>query len=468
MKRFLFTFMLGMVLVSASILIFQWMGFSTESAVDKGTVAVDQSYSIIHKADTFQISQTLRFSSAVPDRMTITWPVGAEGYSCINQSEDNCLTKENGEFLITNISGAEETVTLTYSLKVPVENGRLLLTDWFPVLSSLITEKTDIQIIEKNVREGRWVAGYPSFHHKKLDYIDYYFFDGEGGPSDLIWLTGEWEEHETEAGRILFPHSDTADLEGLEALKSSGGYVTVVRSNELTPHSSPHLIIVKNMDETAIADVKESLIYQSYTSKDEEGWMKEFIAGLLLNRPPATGKASWAYKEIREALTPSQMDVFRREVERQKVRTVDGVKLDEWVEDVTGFHSSFFREGLNSGGPLTLAADKSIIVSDRPVELSYILYKQKKFIQFPQALKALGMDYEELETGVYFMSMDGNTFRFYVDEDYFIYNEENYGLLVKPVQKIGDAIYMDVHWFEKLFKVKVIEKEKSIEVTRQT
>ncbi|TMU87897.1 hypothetical protein FGG79_07245 [Bacillus sp. BHET2] len=471
MKRFLFTFIFSMVLISSSILIFQWMGFSTESAEESGTVEVNQSYSVTHKADRFLITQTVRFLSTVPERMTIEWPEGAEGYACSNNKGVDCLSKENGKFLLINVNNDSKEIIITYSLKQPPKSDVMLVKDWYPVLSSVATVQTDIQLTEKSFRNGKWIAGYQSSSHKKLDYIDYYFFDGKGEPSDLVWTIDEWNEKETSTGRV---YSDGAGLDGiqeqLEGLGTFKGFLTVIISNKIKPHHSPHLIVLNEITGETRGDLMRSLLYQSYSSKDEDDWMKEFIAAILLKAPPYTSKSSWSYKEIVEGLSPPQLDKFRQRIDNERIQSVGAMKLDAIVESVTGFQTSFFTE--NDKGkeniPLVLITNKPIVFNKESVEFTYISYKQKEFIQFPEAVKGLGIEIKELQPGVFFASKNGNTFRFYVNEDYFIYNEENYGLLIKPVQTIGDSVYMDVHWFEKLFKVKVRRKTDSIQVLNET
>ena len=471
MKRFPFTFIFSMILISSGILIFQWMGFSTESAEESGTVEVNQSYSVTHKADRFLITQTVHFLSTVPDQMTIQWPEGAEGYSCSNNKGVDCLSKENGKFFLMNVNNDSKEIVITYSLKQAPKSDVMLVKDWYPVLSSVTTVQTDIQLTEKSFRTGKWIAGYQSSSHKKLDYIDYYFFDGKGEPSDLVWTIDEWKEKDLSTGRVFSDGVDLVGIEdGLEGLGPVKGFVTVIISKKIKPHHSPHLIMLNEVTGKTRDDIMRSLLYQSYSSKDEDDWMKEFIAAILLKSPPNTPKSSWSYKEIVEGLSPPHLDDFRQRIDNERVQSVDAEKLDAIVGSVTGFQTSFFSENdkRKENIPLVLFMDKPIVFNKEPVEFTYISYKQKEFIQFPEAVKGLGLEIKELQPGVFFASKDGNTFRFYVNEDYFIYNEENYGLLIKPIQTIGNSVYMDVHWLEKLFKVNVRKKDDSIQVLNET
>ncbi|WP_406687319.1 hypothetical protein [Rossellomorea vietnamensis] len=464
MRRFVFTFGFLMILVSSGILFFQWMGFTTESAGESGIVEVSQVYSIIHKEDTFHVTQTIHFPSSIPsDPLVIKWPGGAGNFACNDKEENNCLTKENGEFYVSTLNQDSQEITITYSLKQPTKADSVPLRNWYPVLSGVSTLKTDIELTEKSLRKGKWIAGYPSSNHKKLDYIDYYFFSGKGGPSDLVWTKESLKESGSRAVKVMTGEGDPVNFDKLNSLESADGFVTVLISEKIQPFTSPHLIVVNDVYGEDVKRIRQSLLYQTLSSRDEDAWLKELVVSILLNEPPNAAEPAWAYKQLKEGLSPSEWDGLRQKVRNQ---TVDRNMLDDAVSNVTGFKCSFFAHSVkeNEHPLLTLKAGKPILVNKEPIQLSYASYQQKEYVQFPEAVEAMGLEIKELQPGVYFTTVEGNTLRFYLNEDYFIYNEENYGLLGKPVQTIGDTIYMDIHWFEKLFNAEVKNKKNTIEI----
>lgn len=470
MKRFLFAFGLFLVLTSLSILFFQWMGFATESAGEYRTAEVDQSFSIIHMEGRLRITQTIHFSSMSSDPIRIQWPEGAEEYTCKNKEGENCLTKENGEFLLINLNNDLQEITITYSLKQPAKADFVLLKDWYPVLSTVSTMNTEIQVTEKILRSGKWISGYRNSDYKKLEYIDYYFFSGQGGPSDLVWTKDSWKEKESGAVRVLIDEESPVGFEkDVGSFETSGGFVTVILTKKIKPYHSPNLIVTDGDSVDLPNAIRRSLLYQTLSSEDDGEWLKELIVSLLLKETPDSPKSAWAYKQLKEGLRPSQWADLRQRMEEVKDQRVDRLMLDDAVSSVTGFNSTFFAENkkMEENIPLILNANKPIMIKQKSLQLPYISYKQKEFIQFPQAVEALGIKVKELQPGVYFTTINGNTLRFYVNENYFIYNEENYGLLVKPVQTVGNSIYIDVHWFEKLFKVEVNKKENAIEIFKE-
>ncbi|PFA68932.1 hypothetical protein CN378_05475 [Bacillus sp. AFS015802] len=466
MKRFLITFGLLLIFISSGLLFFQWLGFTTESAGEAGGVEVNQSYSIIHQDGRFNVTQTLRLEAPVTAPMTIRWPEGSEDFTCKDDKEKSCLTKENGEFYVNSTYPDLREITITYSLKQSTEAETVLLKNWYPVLSDISTVNTDIQLTEKSLRNGKWIAGYQSSSHKKLDYIDYYFFSGHGEPSDLVWTKEAWKEKKSSAVRVLTEEGESAGFDKLGPFESHTGFVTIILTKKIKPFQSPHLIVMNDASGEQLKGIRQSLMYQTLSAKDEDGWLKELVVGILFNEPPYNAKPAWIYQQLKEGLSPAEWEDLRQKVKGQPV---DRVMLDDAVSRVTGFTSSFFSERLKGKEKplLILKANKPIMINRKPGQLSYISFKQKKFIQFPETVKALGLEVKELGPGVYFTAINGNTLRFYVNEDYFIYNEENYGLLIKPVQTVGDTVYMDVDWFEKLFNVEVIEKENSIEILKE-
>ncbi|KPL61242.1 hypothetical protein [Rossellomorea vietnamensis] len=467
MKRFVFTFGFLMILVSSGILFFQWMGFTTESAGESSVVEVSQSYSIIHKEDEFQVTQTIHFPSTIPsDPLLFKWPAGAENFTCKDKEENKCLTKENGEFYVSTLNQDPQEITITYSLKQSTKAESVPLRNWYPVLSGISTLKTDIQLTEKSSRNGKWIAGYPSSNHKKLDYIDYYFFSGRGEPSDLVWTKESWKESGSATVKVLTEEGGPAGFDGLDSLESADGFVTILITDNIKPFKSPHLIVINDAYGEQLKSIRQSLLYQTLSSSDEDAWLKELAVSILLNETPYSPKPAWAYKQLKDGLSTSQWDDLRQKIKNQ---SVDRVMFDEAVSRVTGFKCSYFAEGVkgNEHPLLILKANKPMKVNRKSIQIPYISYQQKEYIQFPEAVEALGIEMKELQPGVYFTSVKGNTLRFYIDEDYFIYNEENYGLLGKPVQMIGDTIFMDIHWYEKLFDVEVKNEENAIKILKE-
>jgi hypothetical protein len=462
MKRILFTIGLLMILISSSILFFQWMGFTTESAEESGAAKVNQSYSITHEENTFFVTQTIHFLSTIPKQITIQWPSDARDFSCVNDRGDKCLMKENGEFQLSNLYKELKEITITYSFDQPTKTEGMLVKDWHPALSSIETLNTDIHITEKSLRTGKWVAGYKSASHKKKSYIDYYSFIGRGEPSALYWTGDPLMEKASSTVRMLYDRSVIKEAETVQP-GSFEGFVTVIITDKIGHYVSPYLIVRNTAEKELLNELKGSLLYQQYFSTDEDAWLKEFIVSILLKKQPNTSKSAWAYKEVVEGLSPSQLDTFKRRMEEDKTKSVDATKLDVMLGKVTGFDSTFFTESVKGkeNVPMILKSNNPVLINKITHNLSYISYKQKELIQFPKAVKALGLDIKEIKPNVFFTSLNGNTFRFYVNEDYFIYNEENYGLLTNPIQTVGGSIYMDVQWFEKLFKVEVMNKEVS-------
>ncbi|WP_201716674.1 hypothetical protein [Rossellomorea arthrocnemi] len=467
MRRFVFTFGFLMILVSSVILFFQWMGFTTESAGESGVVEVNQSYSIIHKDGRFQVTQSIHFPTTISsDPILIHWPVEAEDFACKDKEENNCLTKENGEFYVSTLNRDPQEITITYSMERSMKADSVQLRDWYPVLSDVSTINTDIQLTEKTLRNGKWISGYQSSSNKKLDYIDYYFFSGRGEPSDLVWTTGAWKERRSSNVRVLTEEGDLAEFDAFASFESDEGFVTVIITKKLKPFQSPHLIVMSNASGEQVKNIRKNLMYQALSSRDEEAWLKELVVGIQDNEPPYNSKPAWAYKQLKEGLNPLQWDDLKQKMNNQ---SVDTIMLDDAVRKVTGFTSTFFAESVKGkeNPKLILKANMPIMINQKSRKLSYISYKQKEFIQFPEAVQALDIEVNEIGPGVYLSKVNGKTFRFYEDEDYFINNEENYGLLVKPVQRIEGSIYMDIHWFEKLFDVEVIKQDNAIEIAKE-
>ncbi len=470
MKRFILPLMLIMFFVCTGILFFQWNGFSKGSAEETTIKEVDHLFKIIHEGQNFYVTQTIHFNSDHLNPIKINWPKNSTDYKCKMKDGENCLTKENGDFFIKKGKENSREVTITYILKKPKTTDYLLLNNWYPTFSSLSSKSTKIAITEKNLRNGQWISGYEDSSSKKLDFIDYYAFTGQGTISDLIWLQQSVSKEDFSNYRMYSKIPLDVNSKDLGS-NEMNGFVTLILDDNIKPFQSEHLLIYNSINDKQeiMNDINWSLLQQTYSTTDKNGWMKELAASISLKKPIGTNKTHYIYRQLEEGLTKEQFDHFKKILDTKKNRVVDETELDTILHGITGFSSSFFSENSANvdGRPLILKSDKPLQYGGKTIpHSSYILYQQKELISFKEAIEAMGFEVKQIQKDIFFVSMDGNTLRFYLNQDYFIYNEENYGLLTKPVKTVGNTIYMDASWFEKLFTVKIDKEANRIQLKK--
>ncbi|WP_064093820.1 hypothetical protein [Rossellomorea aquimaris] len=470
MKRFFLTMVLLMIMVSTCILFFQWNGYSTGSAEESTNTEVKQTIALKHEGTRFFVTQELFFTADIPSSIMIKWPKEAEDFQCSDEQGENCLTKENGQYELKPINNKNKTLKIKYSFEQQNVSTYLLLKEWYPKLTSLKFIETHVKLTEKSFRNGKWISSYKDVAHKKLDYIDYYAFSGESQPPELIWTSERMNSLDYENVRIISTEKMNSEKLNLH-FEAMNGFVTVMINNAMEPFQSDRLLITNTNSNKELKDaVFWSLLQQDY-SDPTHMWLKEIAANILVNESNGSSKAKFGFQELKEGLTPAQLNQLKQFFIKRKGRAINVTQLDHEIGSITGFSSTFFLDNIEEEErePLTLYSKKSIQFNEEIVQnVSYLLYKQKELISFEESLDSLGLDVKKIEENVFFTSLDGNTFRFYINQDYFIYNEENYGLLMKPVQKVGNKVYMDLGWFEKLFKVDVLREDKVLNIKEKT
>jgi hypothetical protein len=473
MKRLLLSFTFVMVIASAGILFFQWNGFLSGSAEESDISEVNQSFAIEHIGNEFFITQEVDFISGSSKELMIEWPEHAKNFSCMDDSGDDCLSKENGEFFINVEKEEKQKLTLTYTLERQTSDGSLLLSGWYPALSSAIPLETTINIIEKTSRDADWISGYKNTKHEEMDFIDYYSFKGLGPPSDLLLYSGEMNLHEFEKANIY--SREKIKFNFGENVFNENGFVTVVIDDHLPSHETENFLIIGKVpaQSTLLQKIKWGLEQQKYSASYQERWLKELKASMVLQTVLGSPKTLKVYHELESGLTRDQFAAFRRLLMNDSSHLLKAGQIDSLLKHATNFTSSYFNDVSKNPEkemPLILMESRTVVLNERPLKGAvYIQYHQEELISLTELLQAAGIEYKYLQEDVIYATERGNSYRFYIDKDYFILNEENYGLLTKPVQKVGSKVFMDVEWLEKLFEMEVDRTSTTIEIqTKET
>ncbi|MGR3763743.1 hypothetical protein [Rossellomorea sp. NS-SX7] len=468
MRRIILSFTFVMVLAIAGILFFQWNGFLSGSAEVSRISEVNQTFTIKHMGNGFFITQEVHFVSGNQKEMKIGWPENATNFECVDEDGDRCLSKEHGEFSIKVKEEENEKLTITYKLERQLAKGNLLLRDWYPVLSSAIPVKTTINIIEETARHAAWISGYKDSKHEEMDFIDYYSFNGSGLPSDLLLYSGELNLYEDERVRVYSKEKTNYNMG--EAEYSDSGFVTVVIDDGIPAHETENLLIMgKDQSQSILMQkVNWGLKQQKYSASYQESWLKEFMASMIMKSPQGSPKALKVYQELENGLTVNQFAAFRQLLMEERSTMIQAGRMDVLLKQATNFTSSYITEMTKHKGkeiPFVLKASQTVILNGKPLNgADLIQYKRDELISMTEVLQAAGIEFKYLQEGIIYSIKGGNSYRFFIDKDYFIINEENYGLLTKPVQRIGGTVFMDVEWLEKLFKMEIERTSTNINI----
>jgi hypothetical protein len=467
MKRFLFFFTFVMIIAIAGIIFFQWNGFLSGNAEASDISEVNQTFTIEHTGREFFITQEVDFKSGKQKNMTIEWPEDATNFKCMEDNGESCLSKENGEFILKINSEEHSDVTISYTLERQASKGNLHLNKWYPALLTAIPVETTINIVEKTYREGTWISGYKESKHKELHFIDYYSFTGSGAPSDLLLFSGEMNLFENGSTRIY--SKENLDLTISDNRLNKEGFVTAVIDDRFPARETENFLIANEdvSQTTLLKKMDWALEQQNHSATYQESWLKELKANIILKSSYGSAKTMSAYHDLKTGLKETQLDSFRQLLLKENDNLLQVRQLDMLLKQATNFNSNYFKETSyrTEDIPLILKAHQTVFLNDKPLMgVDLIQYKQKELISLPVLLQAIGIKYEFLQDDVIYALTGRSSYRFFVDKDYFILNEENYGLLTKPVQKIDGAVFMEVEWLEKLFELDIERSNSNEEI----
>ncbi len=474
MKRIFFSLFFACVLGIAGILFFQWKGYTSSNQAEE-YVHSDQQFSILHKGSTFYFEGTITLSSVSQGEYPISWPHEAKGFSCKDMNNENCLTKENGSFFILAPKGTASpyTITLSYTIDKSAGTNSLLLSNWYPIIQAVTVESTSIQLSEQSILDGTWISGFRSSDNEKMEFVDYYVFKGNDGPVDLLW-TRESLQKKIHPHFSVYSKEEYNSFDKLEIPKelTNNQYVTIICSKSTPSFVSKRLIIINDCEsniEKTQQLLNEGLIGQSFLLPVGQKGLTETMTSIVLERPVGGEKSQFMYKELVEGLTSEQFTVFQDYLREPTMNVSNASELDEIIKDITGYKTTFFTGNMKEDKlhSLVLKDSKKLIVNNEEIEgLSILIYKQEQLVPFAPTLESLGLSLEKITSDTYLVLNDANTYRFYSNQDYFIYNEEHFGSYDKPLQKIENKLYIDLKLVKKLFEVEVEETENKVSIVK--
>ncbi len=473
MKRLLASLISFCFLIIAGALFFHWSEFTTEGKPNSQDIEATQQFHIIHKGNQFHIEHRVLSDGAVStNSLPIVLPNGAKDIKCTVQStQQDCLTKENGQFLVTFSKGQKEPMNFSiyYTLEKTSNVNSLLLEEWYSAVENMMVSSTSIQITDYTFRSGQWFSGLKAQGSKRLEIIDYYSFKGSGGPTSLYWQKEPLKKHSIEGIDLYSNSNATSSIDMPEHIKGHL-HITIIHTNLTTPYQSDRLMITDNMQ--SVNELQKQLVWsftkQSYSFPADQIWLGEIVANSLTELQKGSERSIRMYEDIIQSLTETQMNKWKTLLTENQDAGMNAKMLDNWLGESTGYVTTFFQDNVADRpaiAQLMFQVPKPVYVNEKQMDAKMIVHQEKMLLPFKSTLQSLGYDMNELEDKAILVTRDGNTYRFYSDQEYFIYNEENYGLLSKPVITINGESYIDQYWLEKLFNITVEKSESKISIS---
>lgn len=461
-KASLFIFFIFTGIISCMML-WQWQTYSDRANSLESSEAITQELTVETHLKELKITQKL-YGLMARKEYRLDIPDTLYNWNCKDGNGKPCDSAD--EILYTFFSGDGQMI-FEYTVPINERSKALLLTDWFVKIPGLKAEGLSISISDSIKREGSWAAGIRLKAKKKLDHIDYYFFEGSGEIPSLYWQREPLLKTSINNIDAFTADSQEASLD-FKKLNDLGKFpfMSIILTNLYPEYRDEHILIASPHIKTNELEKKLiALQLHRLFAGDTPAWIIDALTAGVLDAKPESAKAAKALKELQGELTEDEQKDFLINV--FQVESLNAEKLDKLLGNAKGLHTQFFTMNIISGAqlvPLYFQADKKLLVSGADMGSINLIYRDGLiFLPFAETMQALGYDVKFLSgEDTIFLSKGNNSYRFYLEKNVFIYNEEDYGLLINPLTRQNGTVWMEIQWLKKLFRVTAEEKDDGI------
>ncbi|WP_066289471.1 stalk domain-containing protein [Bacillus sp. FJAT-29937] len=453
--------------VIGGMLFWQWKAYSKQNESTNETFEkAAQEITVKSNANDLLITQKITGLTAGKEYLAEN-PESLFRWTCIDNNKP-CESKDDQQLILIP---EQNELVFEYIIPITKESKAFLLKDWTTSLPEVAITRSSIIIVDSVKKGGTWAAGARLKGFKEMDLIDYYYFEGIGSAPAVYWQSELLQAAENKNGAVTYFSNQEIDhsvMKEIQSLKDFP-YVSVIFTDLINEQSSKGLLFSNpSIKEEAFKRKMFTYFYEKKLKSlpNEQDWVIDALTSYSANLQASTAKGSQVLLEMNNKLTEEEIESFFRAINSSsKPLTIQN--LDNYVSEIRGLSTRFFT--LNEGKndvlvPLYFYDSRKVVVNGTANEgIEIIFEKGKSMFPFIHTMKALGFEIEILADKETILVRKGsNTYRFFLNRNIFIYNEDDYGLLERPIAVINGNIYMSGQWIEALFKITIEEKDGEI------
>ncbi|MFO1445783.1 hypothetical protein KDN24_21810 [Bacillus sp. Bva_UNVM-123] len=468
MWRSAFLIFIALTTSISGMLFWQWKAYSKQNIPDENFEKVKQEIVIKTEEDHLLVTQKIIGLTANKE-YTMTVPDSLFDWTC--KKADGKVCESNDENPHTFLPDNNEMV-FQFLVQMPNKNSAFLMNEWTTLVHDVNVTRTSIEIVDSDKRDGSWVVGAPLKGYKKMDLIDFYLFSNIGEAPSLYWQPNKLQYTEAETGIDLYVEQ-SGQKSGFEfkEMKDLLGfpYVAVILSDQYKGINGKGLLI--SSPNITDAELKRKLVHYYFEKKYNMNnhWLLDIFTSYMIEQPPSTEKGKLIVKELNTHLSEEEMQTLF-ELALNSNEAITTQKMDHFIEQIKEVNTRFFL--LNNDDskpffPLYFYDDRKVVIANKEVkEIEVIIDNGKMLYPFIDTMKSLGFELKILpDQETILLMKENNSYRFYLNSNIFIYNEEDYGLLESPLLNMNGNIYMSKQWIQTLFNVSFEENEEEIKLS---
>lgn len=457
-----------LLFINGIMLTFQYHVFSDQlSEQDKG-FHYNQDIDVVYRKGKLIVNHQL--SSLPEDRMKFVWPTKSIKKSCSSKDKNNCnrLNKT-----ITGLQkGKKNEQTLSYIIPISkkgIKSGQILR-DVFLKIANGTPVHTTIHITDESHSGGQWITGLPEVASKKMTLVQYTMFSGNGPVNSLYWQKSKMKKIFTNDQMTLYGRNNiSTDLsKALTGLKLEDfEHVDIIETNKKKESAGRILFTSEINEKTLEQKVILSQINQLYKFNTSPSWVPAIIGSFITDRMIGSTKAQKMTRVLKDYMNEDQLKEWKKGLEEMKGHEVTTTKLDNLLSQSLNLKTSFFNMNANNGrniAPLLFEDKRSIYINGLQQNNVQVIFKDGRILySIKPILKNLGYSSKVGAHGLYITSKT-RSFRFPMDEPFYVYNDHRYDIISQPIEKYGNDYYIEEAWLVRLFLVNVEKSDQRIDI----
>lgn len=454
-----------LLIVIGSLLLWQWISYSNriDDSIKESLENATQKISIEVEDSFLEVTQRIEGLESGKEYRVLA-PPNAKEWSCMTVSEKSDSAEDGGS---NRFLAKDGSLTFLYRIPTGRDDHPFLLNDWAGTIGDVSLIKTSIEIADLAKRQGTWIAGAPLKGVQELQHINYYVFEGEGITPSLYWHPYPLTQESTHNGKLSFFYegkkSISLSLPNIERLVDVS-YAAIVLTNQLPEASGSGLMVIDSS--TVAKELERKLVDYYFYGKFEnlpvkERWLIDVLSSLLLGEDSKHEKGDQLIHELKRVFTNEEVKEFVDLIIHDNgVLSVE--KLDEIIGKIRGKNTRFFALNKDVSRPfisLYFFDPRSVYVEGKwQKDIEVLYFAEERYFPAIETFEALEYNVKVLsDKKTLLLSKKSNTYRFYEDQNIFIYNEEDYGLLERPLRVFNGEIYVKEKWLITLFHVLIHE-----------
>ncbi|CAM4043817.1 hypothetical protein [Lederbergia lenta] len=470
MKKPFFTFILMLLILTSSLIFWQWKGYSSSEDKVEEKLDIQQTININHQKEGLFVEQII--SNIEETSVKLSIPSQVIDITC-GFDQAKCEWTDQKEIQLAVDEGR---LIFHYSLPIPQSADSFLLNNWTVKLHNQSIASTKIQLSETQWRSGSWQADAKLNGLKEMNLVDYYVFE-KFGEAPLLYWQREKLMKKKEIGQIaVYAEQDfnvqINEIPAIHQLKDIQAEQPIkVIITKLHKEIDTETLKIIN-SEKKLTSIQEEMVYQQlvqlFQFPKKERWLVGVITSSVLNKPVGEEKAQKMYLELKDTLGKEQLSTWLDRVFEEKDNKINSKTLDDLIEAPLGMNAKFFSvNAVNKDSimPLTFIDARDIYVNEnKSINTNIVTHEGKKYINFLPILEESGYQVTNKKNEGILVEKEAVKYQFYPDKRIFLLGEKKYGMKESPVVLFHNTAYIELGLLNTFFNWTILEEDSQINI----